>query len=132
MGRLDAEPGREALDDVVRRYRPVAVHDVVQVAGRETGLGREAAVGDPGLLHQPLDRRAERLLAVAPPARHQAIPLPKSATATRRSSPVFRSRTSTAPSSSVLLPTVTLIGQPIRSASANFSPARRSRSSRRT
>ena len=41
---------------------------------------------------QPLDCRAERLRCVAPAAGHYATSLPRSATFTRRSSPLARSR----------------------------------------
>ena len=92
------------------------------------GLVGERAVGDVPFVHQALDRRPERFLAEAASAGHVRGP----PTFTRRSSPVARSRTSTAPSSRLFLPAVTRTGQPIRSASANFSPARRSRSSRST
>ena len=67
---------RERLNDVVRRHRPVPVHEVVEVAGREARLRREPAVGDPRLVHQPLDRRAERLRAEPPSSRHSGPPCP--------------------------------------------------------
>ena len=124
---LDAERLAECGDHVVGRHRAVAVDEVIEVAGRQSRLVGERAIGDVPLVHQPLDRRPERLLAEAASARHQ-----RSSTLTRRSSPVARSRTSTAPSSRLFLPAVTRTGQPIRSASANFSPARWSRSSSRT
>src|SRR6266536_520962 len=125
--RLDRERLPQLFDHVVRGHRAVAVDQVVQVAGGETGLVRERAVGDVLLGHQPLNRRPERLIAEAALARHY-----RSSTLTRRSSPVARSRMSTAPASRLFLPAGTRTGQPIRSASANFSPARWSRSSRRT
>src|SRR4249919_2954691 len=126
---LDAESLGQTVDDAVRGHRPVAVYEVVEVPRRQPGLRRQAPVRLPGLVHQPFDRRPERLLAEASLAWHQTI---TSCAGTRRSAPVARSRTSTIPSSRVFFPTVTRIGQPIRSASANFSPALRSRSSRRT
>src|SRR5919204_4718798 len=129
--RLDPERLRQLAHDLVRRDRPVPVDEMVQIPGRELGLVGEPAVGDAGLVHQALDRRPERLLAVLLPPRHQATP-PSAAIGTRCSSPVLRSRTSTESSSIVFLPTVTRSGQPIRSASANFSPARWSRSSSST
>src|SRR3954452_17856055 len=129
---IDVEGVRERLHHVVRGHGAVAVHEVVQVARREARLSRERPVGDARLVHQPLDRRAERLRRVAPEPGHYRTSLPRSATSTRRSSPLARSRTSTIPSSRLFLPAVILIGRPIRSASANFSPGRRSRSSRRT
>ena len=75
--------------DVVRRHRAVAVHEMVQVAGREPGLRGERAVRDARLVHQPLDRRrrtAPRDTSAASPSRYTS--LPSSATCTRRSSPV--------------------------------------------
>ena len=65
--RLDAERLGEPLHDLVRRHRPVAVHEVVQIARREAALRAEAAEGDARLVHQPLERRAERLLAELAP-----------------------------------------------------------------
>src|SRR6185312_3957470 len=127
--RLDPQRFREAVDHAVRRDGAVAVHEVVEISGRQTGLRRQAPVGHSRLVHQPLDRRAEGLLAEPSLAWHQTI---TSCAGTRRSAPVARSRTSTIPSSRVFLPTVTRTGHPIRSASANFSPALRSRSSSRT
>ena len=115
----------ELEDHVVGRHRPVSVDEVVEVARGESRLVRERAVGDVLLGHEPLNRRPERLVAEAALARHQ-----RSLNLTRRSSPVARSRMSTAPSSRLFRPAVTRTGQPIRSASANFSPGRRSRSSR--
>src|SRR4051812_16323593 len=129
---LDAEGLGEHADDVVRRHRPVAVHEVIEIAGREVRARCELAVGDPGLVHQALDRRPEGLLAEPLSPRHRHAFLPSSETANRVSSPVVRFRTSTMPSSRLFFPTVTRIGHPIRSASANFSPGRPSRSSSRT
>src|SRR5215217_4085932 len=132
MLRLDPEGLRQLADDLVRGHRPVAVDEVVQVPRGELGLVCQRAIGHRGLGHQALDCRPEGVLAELPAAaRHQRM-LPSSARGTRRSSPLPRSRTSTAPSSSVFLPTVTRIGHPMRSASANFSPALASRSSRST
>src|SRR6266508_4227895 len=128
---LDVERRRELADDVARRHRPVAVHEVVEVARRELRLRRERTVSDPVLGHQALEGLAERLLAEPPSPRHQRK-LCSSPIGTRDSSAVLRERTSAESSSSVFLPTVTRTGIPIRSASANFSPARCARSSRRT
>src|SRR6188474_2771988 len=47
--RLDSEGVRDTGDDVVRRNRTIAVDDVVEVASREIGLDREAAVRRAGL-----------------------------------------------------------------------------------
>jgi nucleoid DNA-binding protein len=58
---VDAERTREPLHHVVRGDGPVAVHEVVEVTGRQSGLVREAAVRRAGFVHQALDRRAERL-----------------------------------------------------------------------
>src|SRR5829696_622799 len=132
--RLDAERRREAGDDFLRRHRPVAVHEVVEVAGGEAGLRGETPVREARLPHQALDRAPEVLLAVLPFASHQQATtrFAISKLATRDSAPFRRSVTSTAPSSSVFFPTVTRRGHPIRSASANFSPGRSRRSSSRT
>src|SRR3954452_18668999 len=130
--RLHAEAFGERSHDVVRRHGPVAVHEVIEIAGGEARAGGQLPVGDSGLGHERLDRRAERLLAEPPPARHQRRSFPRAATSNRSSSPVARFLTSTLPSSRLFFPAVTRIGQPIRSASANFSPARMSRSSRST
>src|SRR5918995_3026514 len=132
--RLDAECGGQPCDDLLRRHGPVPVHEVVEVAGREPGLGGETSVGQPRLPHQALDGAPEVLLAVLPLARHQPATtrFARSKLATRDSSPFRRSLRSTAPSSSVFLPTVTRSGHPIRSASANFSPGRSWRSSSST
>src|SRR5262249_56895879 len=70
MLRLDVERTRETLDHVVRGHRPVAVHEVVEVARGEVGLRSEASVGHPGLVHEPLDRIAERLRAEPASFRH--------------------------------------------------------------
>src|SRR5207247_3147543 len=129
--RLDAEGLRQRVDDLVRRDGAVAVHEMVEIPSGELRLVGKCPIGDAGLGHQALDRLAERFLAEASPAGHQRT-LPRSPMGTRRSSPVLRSRMSTAPSSAVFLPTVTRSGQPLRAASATFSPARRSRSSSRT
>ena len=85
---------REPLDDLVRGHRPVAVDEVVQVAGREVALRAEAAEGHARLVHQALERRAERLLAELAPAGHQARPPParRSARAARRRSSGRRRR----------------------------------------
>src|SRR5437868_542238 len=123
---VDAEGRRERLHHVVRGHRAISVDEVVQVAGRELRLVRERTVGETGLVHQPLHGRAEGLLAEPPLPGHY-----RSLTSTRLSSPVARSRTSTAPSSRLFFPAVMRTGMPIRSASANFSPALASRSSSR-
>ncbi len=101
-----AEPG----DHVVRGHRPVPVHDVVQVAGRELRLLGQGPVGESCLVHQPLDRGAEGLLAVSASFRHHGPPtlFASSVICTRSSLPADRSRTSTAASSRVLRPTVIL------------------------
>src|SRR5204863_9326196 len=99
MRGLDAERLRERLDDLVRRDGPVPVDEVVEVPGGQVRLLGERAVRHARLGHQALDRRAERLLAELAAARHY-----KSSTGTRRSSPVARSRTSTAPSSRLFRP----------------------------
>src|SRR5436190_1734761 len=130
--RLDAERLRQRPHDLVRGHRPVAVHQVVEVTRRQPRARCELAVGDAGLAHQGLDRRPGGLLAEAAPACHHGPFLPRSVTANRLSSPEARSRTSTLPSSRLFRPAVMRVGQPRRSASANFSPARRSRSSRMT
>src|SRR5205814_842233 len=96
--RLDAEALRQRPDDVIGRYGPVAVHQVVQVAGGEPRSAPELAVRDSCLRHQGLDRRAEGILAESPASWHHDISLPKSATSNRVSSPVARSLTSTLPS----------------------------------
>src|SRR5262249_24994631 len=67
---LDVERARETLDHVVRGDRPVAVDEMVQVAGAEVRLRSEASVGRPRLVHEPLDRIAERLRAEPASFRH--------------------------------------------------------------
>src|SRR5437867_2848180 len=103
---------------------------------RQPRLLRERAVREAGLAHQPLDGRTERVVAETTLARHQPSISrtleTSSPTLTALSSPFMRSRRSTVPSSAALRPTVTRTGHPIRSASANFSPARASRSSTST
>src|SRR5919106_3522531 len=132
--RLDAQRVRDPLDDVVRGHRAVPVDDVVQVARGEIRPVGEPAVRGTGLDHQALDRRPEGVVAVSPTLRHQSCPAHFSMSwlGTRSSRAPSRVRTSTAPSSNVFFPTITRSGQPTRSASANFSPGRSSRSSRRT
>src|SRR5262249_4324323 len=127
--RLDLERARKRGHDVVRRDRAVPVDEVVEVPGGEPGTGGQLAVGDPLLVHEPLHCLAEPLLAEAPSLSHVYPPVARSATFNLFSSPLARLRTSTFPSSRLLRPAVTRIGQPMRSASANFSPARWSRSS---
>src|SRR5712691_685030 len=133
---LDAERPRQGLDHVVRRNRAVAVDKMVEIAGRQLRLLGKRAVRETCLPHQPLDGRAERVLAEASLPRHQPSfsrsAETSSPTLTALSSPFARSRTSTVPSSATFRPTVTRTGQPIRSASANFSPALASRSSSST
>ena len=101
--------------------------EVVEVAGRQAGLGGEAPVGQSGLGHQALDRRARTARRCNLPLASHQLRLPVLRRLNARSGIRRRSRglcRSTAPSSSVFLPTVTRSGQPIRSASANFSPGR--------
>src|SRR4029079_17244202 len=115
---------RERRDDLVRRHGPVAVDEVVQVAGGEARPFRKRAVRRPRVVHERLDGAPELVSGDPPPARHQA-PLTRpatSSTVTRSSARPSRVSTSTLPSSSVFFPTVTRWGAPIRSASANFSP----------
>src|SRR5262245_29069508 len=69
--RLDVERLGKRSHYIARRHGPVAVHEMVEVARGEARLGRESSVGDPGLLHEPDDGRAERLLAEASLLRHQ-------------------------------------------------------------
>src|SRR6188508_3446801 len=133
--RLDAESFPDSRDHLRRRDAAVAVDDVVQVAGRQAGLLREGAVRHARLGHQLLDRRAERVARVCPFLRRHQSSMVQSITDapdTRVSWVSNRRRTSTEPSSSDFFPTVTRSGQPSRSASANFSPGRASRSSRST
>src|SRR5262249_14284071 len=67
---LDVERTGDLLDHLVRRNRTVPVHEVVEIPGREPGLRRERAIGNPLLVHQPYERRAERLLAEPSPTGH--------------------------------------------------------------
>src|SRR5262249_4866079 len=85
---LDLERVGDARDDVVRWHRTVPVDDVIQVAGGEIRLVSETPVRRPGLDHQALDRRAERILAVSGPSCHQTsiAHFTTSHTATRPSS----------------------------------------------
>src|SRR5207248_10511939 len=71
--RLDAECLGERADDVVRRHGPVAVHEMVQVAGREIRPLGERTVGDSVLAHQALDCWTKRFLAVLPPPGHPLL-----------------------------------------------------------
>src|SRR5215211_6182593 len=127
---LHAERFGEPLHHLVRRDRAVAVDEVVEVSRRQPALRAQAPERHAGLGHEALEGRPEGLLAVLAPARHYD-PTPASSSMGTRLSPPF-ARTSTVPSSRVFLPTTTRSGAPIRSASANFSPARRWRSSRST
>src|SRR5262245_15881049 len=133
---LDAERTRERLHHVVGRHGTVPVHEVVQVSRGEPRLLGQRPVRQTRLVHQPLDSRAERVVAEPPLPRHQfdfsRIAATRSSSFTAWSSPFVRSRRSTVPSSEAFRPTVTRNGQPIKSASANFSPARASRSSSST
>ena len=58
LGR-DVERRRDVGDHVVGGHRPVAVHEVVEVAAREAGAARELPVGQAALGHQPGQRGAE-------------------------------------------------------------------------
>src|SRR5207244_12565413 len=114
---LDAERVGERLHDVVRRHRPVAMDEMVQVSRRQAGALGQRPVREAALLHEALDSGAERLLAEATPTRHPASfssTLPASSpSSTRASAPFARWRTSTAPSSSVFLSTVRRSGHAI-------------------
>ena len=121
-----------AVDHVVGRHGPVPVHEVVQVAGGETGLVGETAVRHVPLVHEPLDRRAEGLLAES---RVRAIRTPSTtrSSSTRRSSPrravayVYRAVVES------LLPTVTRDGAADQVGVGELLARREaSRSSRRT
>src|SRR6184192_4481739 len=54
-----------------RGHGTIPVHQVVQVAGRELRLRREPAVRDAVLVHQPLQRLAEGVVAEAAAPGHQ-------------------------------------------------------------
>ena len=122
----------ERSDDLVRRHRAVPVHEVVEIARRKAGLRRERPIRDAGLVHQPFDRVAERLCAVSPPPRPLRRLLAQFGNGDTSLLAASRGRGRRRRRRSVLFPAVTRIGTPIRSASANFSPGRRSRSSSRT
>src|SRR5439155_23622709 len=108
---LDAVCARKRLDHVVGGNGTIAVHEVVQVARGELGLLGQRAVGQPGLAHQPFDRRTQRVVAAPPLTRHQASTPGTvdtgSPTPTAWSSPFLRSRTPTVPSPPRFLPRVT-------------------------
>src|SRR5207247_10375316 len=76
MLRLYTESVRERSHDVARRNRAVAVHEVVQIPGREARARGQLSVCDARLGHPRLDRRTEGLLAETPPARHLSSPCP--------------------------------------------------------
>ena len=67
---LDAERLRQPREDVVRGHRPVAVHDVVEIAGGQARLCGEAPERHARLGHEPDRRLAEGPLAEPPPLGH--------------------------------------------------------------
>src|SRR5512132_3658434 len=102
MLRLHPECPGERLDDLVRRDRTVAVHEVVQIARRQLRLVGERPIRMAGLVHQPLDRRAEPVFTETSASRYDSFSKTSAASSsegTGSSSPFTRLRTSTIPSS---------------------------------